>query len=377
MNPELKAVSDQLKKAKCPEDVFGKILSEKDGTKTYHRLAKVVHADKYTDKKDKKLADEAFVNLKKWWEQAKAKLANKTYGNKKAVADTSIPKAITIQSKKAVYVVTDIHASGDLSDIFKAEFSGKAGTERVLIKVVRSPKNNDLMTAERTALDALSKVKQAEHRVPTLIEAITVQDVTNTKRSAHVFAIGKDDLISLDAIFDAFGMDHPIDPAHVAWMGSRLWTNLGVFHSAGLVHGAIHPGHCLICAENHGMVIVDWCYSVKIGETIKAISPRWKALYPKEVFDKKPATQATDIYMGAFMLTIALGGVTNNPHNPWFPASVPLPMQAFLRSCLLPAQHRRPQDAIELADDWKKMLSKVFGKPKFIPFNIPAKAGAA
>lgn len=378
MNPELVGVSQQLKKAKCPEDVFGdlKTAPEKLGTKLYHRLAKVCHADKYSDPKEKKLADEAFISLKKWWELAKIKIANSTYGDRAVQATAKAPSAITIQSKKNVYVVGELLASGDLCDVYHAQYSDGSDTKKVVVKVVKHPKDNDLMAIERTALDELSKIDQAKHRVPTVVEALTIQDAAGAKRSAHVFEDGPDELISLAAVLEAFKMQ-PIDPAHVAWMGSRIWTNLSIFHAAGLVHGSIHPDHCLICVENHGMVVVDWCYSVKIGEPLKAISPAHRALYPKEVFDKKPATQATDIYMAAFMLSILLGGITNEPSNPIFPASVPIEMQRFLRSCLLPAQHRRPQDADELAEEWKKMLKKVYGKATFRHFIIPTKVGVA
>jgi hypothetical protein len=382
MNSELTHVIQQLKKAKCPEDVFGDLSGDKEktGKKLYHQFAKVCHADKYTDPKDKKAADNAFVLLKKWWDQAEKKIADGTYGNRKVKVDASTPAPITIQSKTRVYAVTSLLAAGDIADVWQAEFATKTSSSKALVKVVRHPKNNDLMTAERAALDALAKVDQAKHRVPVVLESLTIQDSSGVKRSANVFDVPKDDLVPLSTILDAF---HPngLDPRHVAWMGSRLWTNLGITHAAGFVHGSIHPDHCLICPENHGMVLVDWCYSVKIGTPVKAISPKWRAFYPREVFDKKPATQATDIYMGAFTLAVALGAVTNDPHNPVFDGTfdrgVPIEMQRFLRSCLLPAQHRRPQDAIEIADDWKKMLQSVFGKPKFLPFSIPAKVGAA
>jgi len=378
MHPELDNVRKQLNKAKCPEDVFGKLTTAnplKAGKFLYHQFAKVCHADRYTDPKDKKVADGAFQLLKKWWDQAEAKIEAKTYGDRKVAAATTVPEAVTIHSKKRVYVIGEpLSVTGDLADVLKAQYSEGGKTHEAYVKVVRNPKNNDLMAAERTSLEKLAKDKDMEFRIPQLLESITVADVTNKKRAANVF-VPTDGLSSMNHILDAYKMA-PLDPRDVAWMGSRTWTTLGLVHASGIVHGAFTPDHALICAENHGLVLVDWCYSVPIGEPIKAVSKKWIALYPPEVLKSLGATPAVDIYMAAFTLSILLGAATNVPHNPVFPAGVPIEMQRFLRSCLIPAPHRRPSDALELAADWKKMLEKNFGKPKFRIFNVPALAGA-
>jgi len=374
MNPELKAFKTILSKAKCAEDLFG-VLKSKDplaeAKKLYHSFVKVCHQDRYMDPKDKKVADEAFKTLTDFWQITQAKIADKTYGDKKVKpSKTAIPVAITVHSKKHIYVVNDTFANGDIADVMNAEYSDGRSTKKVLMKVARHPKDQDLMVAEASALAKLAKVKAAEHRVPAIVETISVSDVSGKKRSANIFE-KMDDLISMDAILTAFKMQ-PLDPRDVAWMGSRMWTMLGIIHNEELIHGAVVPSHCLICAENHGLVLIDWCYSVKVGEPIKAFAPTWRALYPPEVFKKLGATPALDIYMAAFTLTIMLGAETNIAHSPKFPSAVPREMQRFLQACLIPSPHRRPQDAWQLAADWKTLLEKLFGKPKFRVFTVPA-----
>jgi curved DNA-binding protein CbpA len=376
MNLELKAFKTILSKSKCAEDLFGALKSKDplaEAKKLYHSFVKVCHQDRYTDPKDKKAADEAFKMLTDFWQITQAKISDGSYGDKKAKpTKLKIPVAITVHSKKHIYVVNDTFASGDIAELLNVEYSDGKTTKKALMKVARHPKDQDMMAAEASALAKLAKIAEAEHRVPTVLESISVSDVDGKKRSANVFSADTfNGLESMDDILTAYKMQ-PLDPRDVAWMGSRMWTTLGIIHNAELIHGAVVPSHCLICAENHGMVLVDWCYSVKVGESIKAIAPKWKALYPPEVFKKLGATPALDIYMAAFTLTIMLGAETNITHNPKFPSGVPREMQRFLQACLIPSPHRRPQDAWQLAADWKTLLEKLFGKPKFRVFNVPA-----
>ena len=54
-------------------------------------------------------------------------------------------------------------------------------------------------------------------------------------------------------------------------MWRRLLVGLGWAHRAGVVHGAVLPEHVLIHPAEHGLVLVDWCYSVAPGERIPAL----------------------------------------------------------------------------------------------------------
>ena len=53
-----------------------------------------------------------------------------------------------------------------------------------------------------------------------------------------------------------------VDPRDAAWMWRRLLVALGFAHRAGVLHGAVLPEHVLIHPGEHGLVLVDWCYSV-------------------------------------------------------------------------------------------------------------------
>ena len=53
-----------------------------------------------------------------------------------------------------------------------------------------------------------------------------------------------------------------LDPRDAAWMWRRLLVAIGAAHRAGVIHGAVLPEHVLIHPAEHGLVLVDWCYSV-------------------------------------------------------------------------------------------------------------------
>ena len=97
-----------------------------------------------------------------------------------------------------------------------------------------------------------------------------------------------------------------------AWMFNRLLAGLFVAHSVGIVHGAIVPCNLLINTELHNGRIIDWCYSAKAGSKIKAIVPKYKVFYPKEVFNKT-SSFAVDISMAARSIKWLLMGNQKTP----------------------------------------------------------------
>jgi hypothetical protein len=55
--------------------------------------------------------------------------------------------------------------------------------------------------------------------------------------------------------------------------------------TAGLVHGAVLPEHVLIQPDEHGLVLIDWCYSVPLTPSTPLRAPvtARAGLYPPEV----------------------------------------------------------------------------------------------
>jgi len=241
-------------------------------------------------------------------------------------------------------------AKGDICDLYNAQ----KGRDPCILKIAREAQDNDLVGAEAEALRTLWGRAPQEGEflryVPQLAASLRASG-----RQANVLSVADQQsytLADLEAMFPA-----GIDFRHVVWMGNRLLSALGFAHGKGIVHGAVLPEHLLYGPECHGLMLVDWCYSVKIGESLKARVKARAANYPPEVARKRAATPATDIYMAARCL--------------FNPARFPKRFAPLFDYCLASSPGARPQDAWELQDEWRKLAKDEYGEPKYLKLEIP------
>ncbi len=254
-------------------------------------------------------------------------------------------------------------ARGDLADLYAAEYDG---TEPVLLKMPRDPADSDLLDREAVALCQLVVDGDARFRpyVPRLVETFRHRDgATGEPRQVNVIT-RMEGFHSLAEVRDAF--PDGLDPRDVAWMWRRLLVALGFAHRAMVVHGAVLPEHVLIHPEQHGLVLVDWCYSVPgcyarvdPSRLVPAMIDRYAAWYPEEVPGRRPASPATDIHMATLCMAHLL------------PDEVPKPLGLFIRGCTLAAQRSRPYDAWELLAELDEILEALYGPRRFRPFHFP------
>ena len=131
-----------------------------------------------------------------------------------------------------------------------------------LLKMARDPADNDLMRREATALTRLQDVVDPALLAyfPPLV-ATGQRDDARSGIRRHVNLIGAlSGFRSLADVRAAFPAG--VDPRDAAWMWRRLLVAIGAAHRAGVIHGAVLPEHVLIHPAVHGLVLVDWCYSV-------------------------------------------------------------------------------------------------------------------
>ncbi|MEM7334489.1 MAG: hypothetical protein AAF490_20605 [Chloroflexota bacterium] len=343
-------IHQRLIEASSASDIFGN-LSKISGDalkRCFRQLAQQVHPDHHPN--FKKEANDAFLKLQFWYSQALIELRTSQGGLK-------------FESGQNVYVTTAVSAPGDIADIWQAE----TGSKKVILKIVRQPKNNDLMLAESSWLKHLKNDLKGDPLLahfPTLIESFKVKDASGAERAINVLE-NENEFVTLAEVIQA----HPqgIHPADAAWMFNRLLAALAKTHQLGWVHGAVIPPHLLLNLNDHNGKLIDWCYSQPIGEKVKAISPSYKPFYPMEVLEKRPSTPATDIYLAGMTLLKLLGG---DVATKTVPTSVPKPIGAFLKACLIGSPHRRPQNSWALFDDFQEILQRLYGAPKFRPFSL-------
>lgn len=344
------ALYQQLIDADAPGEVFGDLakMTEQELKRQFREMAQIVHPDHHMT--DKAVAEHAFKLLQSWYQAALSRVGQS-------------PDTIVIKSAKATYRTTAVYQHGDLADLYRA----KGGKTAVLLKIGRQPKNNDLMQAEASALRKIGRALDGDPlraHFPTLVDSFKMQDAARKERYVNVLAFEKEYITVADVIK---AYPNGIDAADAAWMYNRMLAALGKTHALGLVHGAVLPAHMLLRLKDHNGILIDWCYAVNHGQPIKAISPAYKAHYPPEVFAKQPTTEATDIYMATVTLLQLLGG---NVETKEIPNSVPKPIAALIRSCLIESPHRRPTSAWEVFDNFHEILGRLYGAPKFRPFSL-------
>lgn len=334
----------QVETANTARDLFG---TDKDkGHDIFVDLVKVLHPDRLpADKQARATA-------------AMAKLGNLLDAFLSDDADRPFAP-ITIATKKRAYVVGEQIASGDIAGIYRAEYREDDETKRAAVKMPRNPVNNDLVENEARVLKHL-----ADNADPLglpylsqLLDSFRYRDTkTHADRQINVLT-PLDGFYTLAEVRAAYTSGLPIRDA--AWMWKRLLIGIGHAHRAGIVHGAILPPHVLIHPEDHGLVIVDWCYAEEPGGTVKAILPQFKDWYPPEVLDKQPVESVTDIYMASLLMGWMLE------------YDAPQPFRTFIRGCALKSASQRPQDAWEVLKELDELLLNHVGPRRFTPFSMP------
>lgn len=160
-------------------------------------------------------------------------------------------------------------SSGDVGRIFDGEIDG----DPVVVKVASAPANNFLIENERKVLRLLTegnvfnpdivpelaqidRIRYAAY-MPTLVDVDIKAEDSGSALAANAFK-PLDGLYPLSQIVTDLG---PLHAKDVAWMWRRVLVALGFVHSQGFVHAAIYPEHIMIQPEQHGVVLIDWCYA--------------------------------------------------------------------------------------------------------------------
>jgi serine/threonine protein kinase len=321
-----------IERARSLADLMGSGLGVAvgDWADAYRRLVKIVHPDVAPAGRTS-AATAAFARLSVLWDERDGRVLTTKHGS---------------------YRVGTQIAAGDIANLYRVD-GGVA-----VLKLPRMPIDNDLMAAETAALERLARHGEPRFReyAPRLMESFTHQDDSGVRRKANVL----ERLRGFVSLADVAGaIPDGLDPRDVAWMWRRLLVALGWAHRAGVVHGAVLPEHVLIHPAEHGLVLVDWCYSVAPGERIPALVAKHRDRYPPEVIGRAPASAATDIFMATGTMRRLI-------------KDLPKPMRRFADGCVFDAPRMRPQDAWRLLAEFDEMLDNLYGPRRFREFALPA-----
>jgi len=307
-----------IEAAADPRTLFGRDPGRDPG-RDYRRLARLTHPDAHPGSSR---AAAAFAKLAELWQRYRTGLG-------------------------------PLVAGGDIANLYEHE--------RGLLKLARDPADNDLLDREAGALTRLHTGGDSRYLpyIPSLISAELHQDpASGIRRRANVIS-RLEGFVPLAAVHAAY--PRGLDPRDVAWMWRRLLVAIGFAHRAGVIHAAVLPSHVLIHPAAHGLVLVDWCYSIsKPAAMLAAVPTSHAAWYPGEALSHRSAGPDLDIYLATRCMTQLLAG------------RAPRQLAAFARGCTLPGSARRPQDAWRLLGELDDVLGRLYGPRKFRPFAMPA-----
>lgn len=256
-------------------------------------------------------------------------------------------------------------ARGESSDVFLAARS-RPITERVLIKILRSLDDADLMKREVANLNALqsSNARGAYHFTRVLPQPITHGPIENERPHLPALVLRALPGFAHDLTDVKRAFSGGLDLRHIAWIWRRTLELLGFVHEAGFIHGAILPQHILINARDHGVSLAGWSASVRASDRspIAAVLESRRMFYPVAIYEGAPATPATDLIMSARCMIDLLGENV-----------APAPIATLLEEFAQEHETRLPtREAWKLAEMVAAAAREAYGPPSFVKLEIPS-----
>jgi serine/threonine protein kinase len=367
---ELQQILSQLRNAHNPEDVFGMPVQgmsdaevNAEVKRTYMRLLQIADPDFYpTDEQARQAAAQANALLHRFYEDARAKIADATYGRNVSRQASTSSDGTTISVGEREYRIESTLAQGDLSTIYSGTMtdSGRSGGA-VVLKLATDPADNDLMQNELRVLRYLHTEPgvYAKHLPP-------VFDDLRTQDGRMGLILGKVEGFDLNRVKQKY--PDGIPQRHIIWVFRRLLSILGYAHSKGVIHGNVEPAHVLLSASDHNIFLLDWAYSLykpaAMGQGFRALNAQYSA---PEVAEKKPPLPASDLYSAGKCMIFLLGG---NIETDEMPTAVDERIQRFIKFFVRQSAVQRPQDAWEMYGRLDDLRQEVFGPHQFIEFQM-------
>ncbi len=350
--------------------------------KTYRMHAKVLHPD--VNPKRKAKADEAFGRLTKFYDAAQRYAKTGTLETKSEAASVGFP--VVFKSRRYEYILEEKLCIGGTAGIFRGTCDGrKLGDRRnIIFKIAHRETDADLMHREskfltrirdyhKTLSDEMAFVSRL---VPNYHESFIILD-GGVKKTANVFFCDEEfptGWYTAEEIHQAY--PRGISTRIAAFIFNRGLQALGSAHKCGWIHGGVTPQHLLVHPESHLGMIVDWTNATELGSPegiAYADKKRWSVMLPPEILSPAGrAGTAADVYMLAATIVYLLGGKFESK-NISLPPTVEASIVEFLNRCLQPMVRARPRDALTAFNELHGVLSKVFGKRKFVEFVMPEK----
>ena len=367
MDINLEPVYEIIMEAVSSEGVFGVtdvVLPPQDMLRhlaaEYHKLKMMTEHTQWTHPDDRTAAFDADTKLEFFYEKAKVRVSDGTYGLSNISDAVKSRKSFTTAIRK--YYIGDRVHSGNTS-IFEGNCEISDGLSGlVLLKLADSVEANPRVAREKRVLETLHKkgAPQWKH-IPLLLDHFKAGPRMGlVMRKFNGYNLY--DIMKMPMYRDG------IDRKHVVWILNRLLSAVGYAHSCGVIHGNIDPSHIMIRPEDHNLCLLDWSTAAIrphiTGDKLEYVSD-FSA--PELVDAKTPPLPSADVYsIGKIAIWLLGGGLRGNA----LPASVESEMQNFVKGFVNSSPIQRPQDAWVLHRQLIYIVEKLWGKRKFLKFNV-------
>lgn len=332
----------------------------------YRRMLRSIHPDVVgsLDRADQAVASELMLKLGKLYDHAMAAI--------NAGAVGMIPSVASFDSAKASHQTEfQLQRYCDMTQCYKATSTVNGDELATFVKIARQPIDNELLRAE---FDALTQLRAAN-------DARFVQFYPEPIDSFGAMIAGKGLRVNVLRRLDGFYNLEQVRAAYPAgvsaldagWIWRRILWALKYVHEQKIIHGAVLPQNIMILPEQHGVVLVDWCYSVMQSggsfAPLKAVVRRQRSWYPDDVLHKKPPVPALDIALAARSMVYLMGG---NPETGATPPTVPAATNRYFAELLDRATDKSldSYDAAPRFDELLKWLGTPYYPRKFRPFSM-------
>lgn len=366
MTTTLEVIADKITTAKKFADVFGEIRSndmahkKRDLRKQYVYMVKYIHPD-HVSKTEEELASTIFAKCTDLYEQAKKAIEDGSYEKLFSPSNTGYAggESVIASSSKKYVVNNAVWAEGDFSDIHRG--TSEDGKE-VLVKIASDPTMNQYLEHEgfiHNSVATSSVQKSVLQYVPQLEDSVLVDLPGNRHVRINVFPY-QEGYVSLAKIREIY--PDGLDSRDAAWIWRRVLGQTITAELLGVVHGAMVPDHTLVHPVTHDPLNIGWAHSVLSRKDPHALLTtcidRWKGWYPKEVFEHKPPTHKTDLYMAGKTMVYLLGGDVVHNH---FPKTVPEQVRRIVQRCVAVDPSKRP-DGYGVLQEFTEVIYRLWGK---------------
>lgn len=347
---EFRLATAQLFDAADYRDVFRE-ADERAVKATFRAVMRSVHPDVVASSLSGQ-ASAAVNRLTQLHDQALAALQSGTFGSPRALLVLESPRMRHECMKKH-------HRFFDMTAGYVAHSYDDSGTTSSIVKIAKSPRDNELLTAEADALTKLANTGD-EHSMfyPALLDSFALSDGPKRLR-ANALAY-QDGFVNLEQVHDRYPIG--LAPLDMAWIWRRVLWALGGAHETGVLHGALVPSHIMIHPALHGVVLVDWCYSVQKAAAhypaLQAIVGARRDWYPKTVLDRQPPTETLDLSFAARSMRFLMGAQL-----------VPEAMQRYFASITSGTKHRSAYELLRQFDLVLERLGAPYYPRTFRPLN--------